>query len=244
MKRRQIRKPASFNDAETGLVLVLRELEDASEYVSWICSLMEPHLGRRVLEIGAGRGTFTERLVERHEVVALEPSKTLAETIQLRFSNRVKVVTGTLENLRPAELFDAAIMINVLEHIEYDLAALETVRSQLRDGGRIVLWVPAFEMLYGRFDHLIGHFRRYRRGELERVCKAAGFAIIESRYVNFPGFFAWWLIVRLLGRTPTSGGLASIYDKVFVPIVRRLESRTRVPVGLSIFVVAEKFGET
>jgi hypothetical protein len=103
-----------------------------------------------------------------------------------------------------------------------------------------VLWVPAFDSLYGRFDHLIGHYRRYRRLDLEARCADAGLAVIESRYANLPGFAAWWLIVRVLRRTPTAGGLARVYDRYAVPVIRRVEARVRVPFGQSILLVAAR----
>ena len=72
----------------------------------------------------------------------------------------------------------------------------------------MVLWVPAFESLYGKFDQQIGHYRRYRRNQLLALVHNVGFQQVSARYTNMPGFFAWWLVVRVLGRAPTSGRLA------------------------------------
>jgi hypothetical protein len=55
-----------------------------------------------------------------------------------------------------------------------------------------------------------------------------------------PGFFAWWLIVRVLGRTPTSGRLAMTYDRFFIPVISRVERFVRPPIGQSLLVVAQR----
>jgi hypothetical protein len=128
-------------------------------------------------------------------------------------------------------------MINVLEHIEDDVAALQRCAELLNPGGTMCIWVPAYELLYSRFDHEIGHFRRYRKQELVDRMRSAGFEVTTAHYANLPGFFAWLLIVRLVGRRPTSGRLATVYDRHFVPLIRRVESRLRPPFGQSLFAV-------
>ncbi len=104
----------------------------------------------------------------------------------------------------------------------------------------MVLWVPAFEALYGKFDQRIGHYRRYRRNELLALVHHVGFQQVTARYTNIPGFFAWWLVVRVLGRAPTAGRLASTYDRYFIPVIRRVERFVRPPIGQSLLVVAQR----
>ena len=104
----------------------------------------------------------------------------------------------------------------------------------------MVLWVPAFEALYSKFDHRIGHYRRYRQRELLALVHKVGFQKVTARYVNMPGFFAWWLIVRVLRRSPTDSRLASINDRYVIPITRRVERFLRPPVGQSLLVVAQR----
>ena len=91
------------------------------------------------------------------------------------------------------------MLLNVLEHIPDDHRALGDIYESLAPGGKIVLWVPAFEALYGKFDERIGHYRRYRRNQLLALVHNAGFQQVSARYTNMPGFFAWWLVVRVLG---------------------------------------------
>ena len=128
----------------------------------------------------------------------------------------------------------------MLEHIPDDHQALGDIYESLAPGGKMVLWVPAFEALYGKFDQRIGHYRRYRRNELLALVHHVGFQQVTARYTNLPGYFAWWLVVRVLGRAPTAGRLASIYDRYFIPVIRRVERFVRPPIGQSLLVVAQR----
>ena len=131
-------------------------------------------------------------------------------------------------------------MINVLEHIPDDQGALRSITDRLEPGGHLAIWVPAFRLLYSDFDTKLGHVRRYRKHEVEADVRRAGYDVVESRYVNAPGFFSWLLMVRLLKTEPTSATTIKIFDRYLVPPVRWLESRVRMPFGQSVFLVARK----
>ena len=76
----------------------------------------------------------------------------------------------------------------------------------LRPGGRLCVFVPAFDGLYSDFDRRIGHRRRYRRSHLIEVFDRAGLEIVDARYVNTVGALAWWLFARQLGQVPAQRG--------------------------------------
>jgi SAM-dependent methyltransferase len=236
------RRPASFEQADAGLSSVLADLEGAEQYNDWIISLLAPHLRGRILELGAGQGTFTERLAAFGEIVAVEPSAAQCGVLRQRLDNvaGTSVINGDLSAVPPSDVFDTIVMINVLEHIPDDHDALLRCAELLRPGGRLLVWVPSFEALYGRFDHEIGHYRRYRRVRLRTLVTRSGLQVDTLRHANLPGFFAWWLIVRVLGRRPTSGGLAGFYDRRLVPVIRRVEGRLPPPFGQSLLLIAAK----
>ena len=226
-------------DAE--IEAILSGLEDATQYRNWLLELAAPHVSGRILEVGAGRGTYSPFLRELGEsLVAVEPAPRGAESVQRQVAGleHVDVVQGVLDDVDPAHRFDSAVMFNVLEHIDDDRGVLAGIRSRLDSGGRLVVWVPAFPSLLGDFDRRIGHLRRYRRTSLVALAQEAGFEVVDCRYANLPGFFAWWLVVRALGLTPTFGGLAGVYDRWFVRVVRAVERRVRPPFGQSLLLVA------
>jgi SAM-dependent methyltransferase len=237
------REAADVDTVDATLAGSLESLDDALNYRDWIVDLTAPHLGPRLLEVGAGHGTFTGRFAEFGTVVAVEPGEGAAARLTERFSDdrRVTTVAGVVADVAD-DHFDAAVMINVFEHIDDEQAILADLRRRLATDGRLVLWVPAFMLLFSGFDRRLGHHRRYRRRELEDLVAANGFEVVTSRYVNLPGWFSWLLMVRLLRIEPTNPITIRIFDRWIVPVVRRVEDRVRMPFGQSIFLVARRVG--
>jgi len=229
--------------SESALSLNLTDLDEAAlNYTDWIVSLCEPHLGNHVLEIGGGHGTITSRLsVPSRRIVTTEISQQSIAILRDRFETAQNVtVEHCAEFELPAGKFTSVLMINVLEHIAEDEEFLALTKTRLSSGGNIVVFAPAFSSLYSDFDRRIGHYRRYTRSELTTKLTRCGFSVIESRYVNSVGALAWWLVARQLGRIPTTSSLTAAYDKVFVPLVSRLERNLHPPFGQSVFVVGKK----
>ena len=236
------RTPAAFDSADQDLHGVLEALEQAKNYSAWIIELIAPHISGRILEVGAGRGTYSTHFADHGHLTALEPSEASSAALRERLKDypNVVVFTAQLDGTAAPGSYDTVVLLNVLEHIPDDRQALGDIYESLAPGGKLVLWVPAFEALYGKFDQRIGHYRRYKRNELLALMHHVGFQQVTARYTNLPGFFAWWLIVRVLGRAPTTGRLASTYDRYFIPVIRRVERFVRPPIGQSLLVVAQR----
>ena len=234
------REAAALEIADAAMVDTLESLEDAENYRNWILELSASALqgANHVLEVGAGRGTFTSELARERTVTAVEPGQNAARLLQQRYreSANVEVVQGELDCL-PDSSFDVAFLSNVLEHIQDDVGALTELTRVVRAGGRVIVFSPAFPLLYSRFDARIGHHHRYRLTELTRRFETAGMTVVEARYVNSLGFFSWLLLVRLLGATPENRRLVRLFDRSIVPVLRRLERRWRPAFGQSVFVV-------
>jgi glycosyltransferase involved in cell wall biosynthesis/ubiquinone/menaquinone biosynthesis C-methylase UbiE len=231
--------PLSLEEADRELIDTLDNLDGADQYARWIYTLVEPHLGKDVLEAGAGHGTFTELLRDSRRIVACDPSERCVRLLRERFEAdpMVKVLNTDLHGAIDEGPFDAVVMINVLEHVEDDAAALRDAWDGLRPGGRLILWVPAMEWLYSDLDRRIGHYRRYHLKHVRRLLGEAGFEAAEIRYVNAIGALGWWVMAKQLGRRPTSAASVQLFERLVVPVQRRVDDRTRLPWGQSIFAV-------
>ncbi len=236
--------PAEFSAADAELGATLDNLDNAGNYAGWILELVEPHLGHEMLEVGAGHGTFTELLARKiKRIVASDLSERCAARLRDRFSGdpSVQVLCGSIDSAAPHGPFDSVVLINVLEHIEDDDGALRDIAgSLLKPGGRVVLWVPAFSFLYSDFDRRIGHYRRYTVPGLRAQLSAAGYDVRDIRYVNAVGAIAWLMLARFLRRTPTNGTAVNIFDRYFVPVLKRIERRWHPPFGQSVLAVATR----
>ena len=238
--------PRVFDAAEVDATLAstLDSLDDAVNYRNWIVDLAADALAGPVLEVGAGHGTFTDTLARFGDVTAVEPGAYAAGLLAARYEadERISTVHGVVADVGTEPVFGSAVMINVLEHIDDDHGVLVDIVERLRPGGSLVVWVPAFQLLYSPFDARLGHVRRYRRRELEADVRAAGFDVVDSRYVNLPGWFSWLLLVRLLRHEPMSPSTIRLFDRWIVPVVRWVETHVRVPFGQSVFLIARKPG--
>ena len=236
-------QPAAFDEADSQLHTVLDSLRDANRYQAWIASMCEPYLGSSCLEVGAGAGDMSELFAAHTKVTATDVSDHWLTCLGERFADgRADVAALDLldASAGAGRTWDSVAMVNVLEHLPSDRAALAGARRLLEPGGHVVLFVPAFEALYSRFDHLVGHYRRYTRRHLTSILRESGFDVVEARYVNSVGAAAWWLLARQLRQVPTDSRAVKVYDRAVVPWLSRLEGRARPPVGQSLFVAARR----
>lgn len=239
---------------EQKVVYVGRDLEAmsfAENYHRWILQIFRPYLGKRIVEVGAGTGSFSELILE-HPVESLslvEPSEEmygiLAERIKsIRTEASLKtfnqVFTGVAREIKAADEPDSIIYVNVLEHVSDDAAELEAMRETLVPGGRVFLFVPALSWLYGNFDKQIGHYRRYTKAGLEEVCRRAGFKLLNSGYFDSVGIIPWWIKYRLLKSTTMEPRAVQLYDRYVVPPLKAVESMIAPPIGKNVILIAEK----
>jgi SAM-dependent methyltransferase len=209
----------------------LEVMEQAERYNRFLLGLVLPLArGKRVLDFGAGSGTFARRLIaEGVDVTCVEPDPELLKGVY-------RDTSGLAD-----QSFDVAYSFNVLEHIEDDRAALAELRRVLKPGGRLVLYVPAFMVLYSAMDRQVGHLRRYRRQPLKRVVESAGFAVDDVRYADSLGFLAA-LAFRALG--PSSGaldgGAVRFYDRWIFPLSRLLDVALARVAGKNLILYARR----
>ena len=225
-------------------VLDLELMSGAANYHRWLLEQVAPEMGRRILEVGAGIGNYTQYFREAELVVCVEPHAPAAARLRETFcqSQNVLVVQSDICDPALAGLSthgcDTAICFNVLEHIDDDVAALTNIARILAPGGRLLLIVPALPMIFGSIDRTVGHFRRYLPATLSRALAATGYRVERMNWMNLFGIVPWWVNNRLLRRGEESATQIRVYDRYVVPCVRWLERRVRPPLGLSLVAVA------
>jgi SAM-dependent methyltransferase len=220
---------------------ILEELASASQYRRWICDLARPWLGTSPIEVGSGSGDHAaEWAAPGVLLTATEADPPRVARLRQRFSGHPQVrVRELVLPITDRQNHSAAVAINVLEHVEDDLAAVRSMASLVGSGGHVVLFVPAFESAMSRFDRQVGHYRRYRRRALERLLGRAGMEPGPVHYVNAPGLFAWFILMRLGGSQPRDGLALRTFDRI-VPVLRWAESRVEPPFGQSLFAVGRR----
>jgi SAM-dependent methyltransferase len=218
----------------------------AENYNEWIASQFKPYVGRRVLEVGCGIGNLARFWTDRELLVGIDPEQGCVEKCKERFGTQPNLQFMRDEVGAPDWIarwkenrFDTLIAVNVLEHIRDDLGALRGWREIVATGGggHVCIFVPAFEFAFSAFDRRYGHFRRYTKESLRDKLLDAGLDIEVLRYFNMAGLAAWWATFVLLRRKDPSNEQIGIYDKVIVPLMRRIESAVTPPFGNSVVAV-------
>jgi ubiquinone/menaquinone biosynthesis C-methylase UbiE len=91
---------------------------------------------------------------------------------------------------------DVVVSENLLEHVPNDELALAEIARILRPNGRAVIVVPVDPGCYDHFDRLLGHERRYSRGELAGKARGAGLKVLEDLHLGAPLFPVFWIVKR------------------------------------------------
>jgi SAM-dependent methyltransferase len=234
----------SSNYADPGKV-ALDSLEQAPGFNRWMYDTVRPYLGKRLAELGAGRGNLSKLLRTHGSLLATEVRLEYLTEMSERWAHLDDVSVANLDLGTPADYSqlreyepDTIVCFNVLEHIEDDQKVLRLLSEVVRAGCRLVFLVPFNPKLYSRFDKEIGHFRRYSKGELEGKMRDAGFEVERQIFFNKAGVIAWWLGNKLTGQRTLASWQLRLYN-VLTPVFRILDHVLPMS-GLSTIVVARK----
>ena len=241
------RQPEELHDVDQAILDELGSLAAAERLCAWMFDSFAEHVsGATVLEVGAGIGTFSARMLEAgaEALLLVEPEAACAEAIEARFAGEPRVTTSR-DPLPGAPClagatgrFDLVVCQNVLEHIADDRGALLEMADVLRSGGHLALLVPAEPWLFGALDDAYGHWRRYRRQELADLVRDVGLEVQAIRPMNALGIAGWWAKNRRPGARIGAGSL-SAYETL-VRAWRPLEGLVRPGLGLSLVCTARK----
>ena len=207
-----------------------------------------------IMEIGCSSGflirdlakSFPEAIILGADVVK-QPLYRLAKTLPgiplIRFD--------LLQCPLPDQSVDVLVMLNVLEHIEDDVGALQKAFNILKPEGCLIVEVPSGRCLYDAYDTELHHFRRYAASELQHKMTKVGFRIRRKSYLGFvlfPAFAAVKLLNRLLplrkNKTVVREQAASTSRNRLLKFAIRLESKWlsafQLPFGIRALMTAQR----
>jgi SAM-dependent methyltransferase len=190
-----------------------------------------------ILDIGAGLGIYAEMLRNKgYNISCLEPDLTQAKNLQ---QNSFIVYSSFTEIEKQ---FDFMYAFNVLEHIENDTHELSVWATKLKEGGKLLIYVPAFNILFSNMDKKVKHFRRYTRKKLTKQVTEVGLKIVNpARYADSIGFITT-LIYKLLdnNKGDVNEKTLGFYDRFLFPINRICDTIFRKFFGKNVFIIVKK----
>jgi SAM-dependent methyltransferase len=218
----------------------------AGPYFEWQLSQFKPYLGTRVADVGCGVGNFCRYLLDRELYlgVDLDASLTADQRNEFGGAANVEILQGDITHsscraLLVSRRVNTILCVNVIEHIEADVQAIENMVAALPTGGMLCLLVPAMSWLYGTLDALDGHHRRYQKRMLRERLKPFPIEVLRLYYFNIVGALGWFVKGRVLKETRQSEENYQAMN-LLIPLVSRMERICRPPFGLSLIAIARK----
>lgn len=208
--------------------------------------MIEPFLGKRILEAGCGNGNIASFLKNKELVVAVDNDEQMLNMFKERLSenNNFKIIKFDLADrqitgfLRDDKI-DTVVCINTLEHIENDLAVLNNFYEILEENGKLILLIPALKFLYSSLDEAAGHFRRYSKKEIIHKLNLSNFSIEHISHFNLFGIMGWFLQGKVFRKRELSGNMLNLFDS-FTNAFIFIEKSLKIPLGLSLLIVCRK----
>jgi SAM-dependent methyltransferase len=222
-------------------------IADAHNYMDWIVGTFRPYLGRDVLEVGIGHGSYYEYLSKLGSYRGVDIDPANVEGSRARYPGGdfelADICSEEFRSRFGSGKVDTVVCCNVVEHIEDDNRAVGNLADALVSGGHLLILVPALQQLYGELDRLAGHYRRYDKPMMLKACAGAPIEILELRYFNSIGGLAWWVNRFAKHRSLDAGAVNAqirIFDKYVLPISRMVDPLTRGFFGQSLICVARR----
>lgn len=243
------------NDLDS-LPFQLGWLRRAINYQKWTFQAIEPFLGDRILEVGAGIGNMSRWLPLKERLIfsEIEPDLFcyLERTKEFYFENKenvdsilINVNDNWSENLAK-ENIDTIVSFNVMEHVKDDrefFAHLVNIlkKSKSNKIKRIITFVPAHQFLHGTVDKYYGHFRRYSHKSLKKLKnQIVPEADFYYRYFNLVGLPGWFLLGKILRKKGLSKKSINSFERI-CPLIKYFDDflhlKLKVPFGQSVLSV-------
>ncbi|MDO8843251.1 class I SAM-dependent methyltransferase [Methylicorpusculum sp.] len=202
----------------------------------------------KVLDIGCGSGLMLNALEDLGQTYGMDMSDDAINFSKEIFSGKVE--KGVLPDQIPyqKDFFNLITALDVIEHIDEDVASLKAIHALLVSDGKAVITVPAYMFLWSKFDELNEHKRRYTLTELNTKLVQAGFTVEKISYFNtllFPVVFVVRMLNNVLERDGASDmdmpsrPLNFVLEKIF-GIERYLLKFANLPFGVSVLAVVRK----
>lgn len=208
--------------------------------------LRSPQSALRILDVGCGTGANLQMLSQFGTAEGVDVSDDALEFCRRKGLTVQKGLAETLPY--PDETFDISTALDVIEHLDDDIAGLKEMHRVTKSGGYSLIFVPAFMWLWGVQDDISNHRIRYTKKQIVERVEKAGFKVERATYANFT-FFAPILggrtIMKLTGIKPESennvniSALNGLFGKIF-SAERLWLDKLDFPFGVSIVVVARK----
>ncbi len=239
-----------FNEFDAIGEETLEAMGRASNFNRWMYETIKPHCKGKILEIGSGAGNISGFFLDDNfNIMLTDIRENYCNKLRTKFNHNPFLLGIEKMNLTDPDFdarhktlfdsFDTVFALNVVEHIENDSLAVENSRKLLKKGGHLIILVPSYSFLYNRFDHSLGHYRRYTTKSLSRLFYKNQLEIFHRQYFNFTGMLGWFFSGRVLNKKIIPVSQMKIFNQL-VPLFKIIDSTLMHRAGLSTIVCGKK----
>jgi 2-polyprenyl-3-methyl-5-hydroxy-6-metoxy-1,4-benzoquinol methylase len=227
----------------------LERMAEAPRFNHWMYETIGPFLNGKILEIGSGIGNLSAYFIKDGKNISLSDydenyvnflkkryhEKSDSEIFHLDLSTK----NFTKKYYHLVDTYDAVFLLNVLEHIEDDKAAIINCAYLLKPGGILLVLVPAYSILFSKMDKLLGHYRRYTLCSLKQTLDTSILLKVEKGfYFNLLGICGWsWN--KIFCQAEISKSKISLFNNL-VPFAKLVDNLFFRSIGLSVIAIAKK----
>ena len=198
-------------------------------------------IGKKILEVGAGIGSFTQIYIKENiDITLSEIDDINYEILKKKFNlkKNVKVENKVIDQFN--ETFDTILYLSVLEHIENDKKEILNALEKLKDKGHLIICVPAHNYMYSNFDKEIGHFRRYEM-DFFNTLNLKNTNIKKKIFIDSFGYLLYFLNKIVFSKEVYPSKLKIlIWDKIFIPITYLVDFFSFYKLGKNIVCIIQK----
>jgi len=220
--------------------LELENFDKAHIWRKYIYYIIKKYINGNILEVGAGIGSFTKLYENQHQNITLsESDKDFCDLLNDKFKNKnnIKITNQFIKEIN--QKFETIIYLNVLEHIEDDIAEVKMAYEKLEKNGHLIILVPAHQKIYSKFDKAVGHFRRYEINFFKD--KLSMFNLIKLIQLDCCGYLLYHLNNLIFQKDVyPSKFKIFIWDKIFTPMTIVLDFLLKYKFGKNILCIIKK----
>jgi 2-polyprenyl-3-methyl-5-hydroxy-6-metoxy-1,4-benzoquinol methylase len=236
-------KPIDEEGLET-----LEAISKAEKFNLWMFDTIAPFCQGKTLEIGSGIGNISNQFVKNgFRLTVSDIRDNYCSFLSDHFHENVDDIVQidivdsdfNLKHQNLFEKFDTVFALNIVEHVEDDILAIENCKKLLKPGGNLIILVPAYESLYNNFDKELEHYKRYTIESLSKIFIANNLKIIHKQYFNFFAIFGWWFSGSVLRKKTIPNGQMKLFN-LLVPVFKLIDKILFNKIGISAIVVGKK----
>ncbi len=238
----------SFPEIDEIGIETLEAVSIAVNFNAWMYKTISSFCKGKILEIGSGIGNISSHFISDNKDITLSDIRDnyvneLRDKFQLEHDSVLKLdLTDEDFDQKHQKLFnkyDTIFALNVVEHILDDNLAIKNAKKLLKPSGKLIILVPAYQILYNSFDKALEHYRRYTSKSLNKLFVNNELKIEHNQYFNAFGMLGWFVSGRILRKKTIPIKQMKIYDNLLF-VAKTIDKIAMNKIGLSVITVGSK----